>query len=159
MHSEKTFDADDNRSLKRRLFEEGRAHAALVYDGDEAVAWCEYGSPEELPNIYHRKQYDAETVAPPDYRITCINVDKKRRRTGLGLAALRGAVELIAQAGGGVVEGYPHDLTHRDPAKKINPSFLYNLTRHAYEEAGFTYVRPKGQGNCVMARTVQPAGE
>ena len=45
MHSEKTFDADDNRSLKRRLVEEGRAHAALVYDGDEAVAWCEYGSP------------------------------------------------------------------------------------------------------------------
>ena len=28
MHSEKTFDSDDNRSLKRRLVEEGRAHAA-----------------------------------------------------------------------------------------------------------------------------------
>jgi len=63
MHSEKTFDADDNRNLKRRLVEEGRAHAALVYDGDEAVAWCEYGSPEELPNIYHRKQYWASPIA------------------------------------------------------------------------------------------------
>ena len=72
MHSEKTFDADDNRSLKRRLVEEGRAHAALVYDGDEAVAWCEYGSPEELPNIYHRKQYEEELDLVLDYRITCI---------------------------------------------------------------------------------------
>jgi hypothetical protein len=65
MHSEKTFDADDNRSLKRRLVEEGRAHAALVYDGDEAVAWCEYGSPEELPNIYHRKQYEEGSTSSP----------------------------------------------------------------------------------------------
>ena len=63
MHSEKTFDADDNRNLKRRLVEEGRAHAALVYDGNESVAWCEYGSPEELPNIYHRKQYWASPIA------------------------------------------------------------------------------------------------
>jgi len=34
MASEKTYDADDNRSLKQRLVEEGRAHAALVFDGD-----------------------------------------------------------------------------------------------------------------------------
>ena len=51
------------------LVEEGQAHAALVYDGDEAVAWCEYGSPEELPNIYH-KQYEEELDLVPDYRIT-----------------------------------------------------------------------------------------
>jgi hypothetical protein len=38
-------------------FNEGRAHAALVFDGDEAVAWCQYGTPAELPNIKHRTQY------------------------------------------------------------------------------------------------------
>jgi hypothetical protein len=111
MHSEKTFDADDNRSLKRRLVEEGRAHAALVYDGDDAVAWCEYGSPEELPNIYHRKQYEEELELDlvPDYRITCIFVDRRYRRKGLSAVALQGALDLISEAGGGVVEGYPHD--------------------------------------------------
>jgi hypothetical protein len=30
-----------------------------VFDGDVAVAWCEYGTPEELPSIYHRKEYEA----------------------------------------------------------------------------------------------------
>jgi hypothetical protein len=105
MHSEKTFDADDNRSLKRRLVEEGRAHAALVYDGDESVAWCEYGSPEELPNIYHRKQYEEELDVVPDYRITCIFVDRRYRRKGLSAFALQGALDLIAEADGGVVEG------------------------------------------------------
>jgi len=28
-----------------------------VFDGEVAVAWGEYGTPEELPNIYHRKEY------------------------------------------------------------------------------------------------------
>lgn len=39
--------------------------------------------------------------------------------------------------------------------KKISPSFLYNLTRDVYEQAGFTYERPKGKGNCVMVRIVE----
>src|SRR5262252_1578527 len=102
-------EGEKGRPWKERLVREGRAHAALVFDGDEAVAWCEYGSPEELPNIYHRKQYDAELDKLPDYRITCIFVDKKYRRQGLSAVALGGALDLISQAGGGAVEGYPHD--------------------------------------------------
>jgi hypothetical protein len=148
MHDEKTFDADDNRALKQRLVKQGRAHAALVFDGDEAVAWCEYGSPAELPNIYHRKQYEAELDALPDYRITCIFVDKKYRRKQLSAVALGGALELIAQAGGGVVEGYPHD----NEGKKM--SVLYNGTRNLFEDAGFSYIRPKGPKNCVMRKKV-----
>lgn len=35
----------DRPTFKRRLIEEGVAHAALVFDGDAAIAWCEYGSP------------------------------------------------------------------------------------------------------------------
>ena len=143
-HAEKTFTAEGNRALKERLVSEGRAHAALVFEGDEAVAWCEYGSPEELPNIYHRKQYEAELDRLPDYRITCIFVDKKYRRKGLTAVALRGALDLISQAGGGVVERYPHDTD----GQKV--SVLYNGTRSLFEQAGFSYVRPKGTKNCVM---------
>ena len=148
MHSEKTFDAGDNQALKKRLVEEGRAHASLVFDGDEAVAWCEYGTPEELPNIYHRTQYDEETQTLPDYRITCLFVDKKYRRKGLSAVALQGALDLIAAAGGGEVEGYPHD----NAGQKV--SVLYDGTRDLFERAGFTYVRPKGTRNCVMRSEV-----
>ena len=38
---------------------------------------------------------------------TCIQVEKAHRGKGLASVALRGAVDLIAQAGGRVVEGYP----------------------------------------------------
>ena len=50
---------EGNRSLKRKYVEQGRAHAALVFDGDQAVAWCQYGTPEELPNMKHRKDYES----------------------------------------------------------------------------------------------------
>ena len=132
---------------------DGIAHAALVYDGDRAVAWAEYGTPEELPSIQHRKEYLATAERLPDYRVTCILVERGHRGQGLAAVALRGAVELIAHAGGGVVEGYPHDT---GGVRKKNSSFLYNGTRTMYEREGFTYDRPKGQGNCVMVREVGP---
>jgi GNAT superfamily N-acetyltransferase len=146
--------AEANRASKKRFVEEGAAHAALVMDGDEAIAWAEYGTPDELPTIHHRKQYDAEKVADPDYRITCVFVDRRYRRRGVTEVAIRGALDLIAEAGGGVVEAYPHDLTEQ--TKKMSSSFLYNGTRRLYERLGFTYVRPKGLKNCVMVIEVPP---
>jgi GNAT superfamily N-acetyltransferase len=144
---------ESNRALKCRLVEEGRAHAAVVFDGDEAIAWAQYGTPDELPNIHHRKQYLEEADALPDYRITCVFVDRDHRRQGVTEVAIRGALDLIAQAGGGVVEGYPHER----PTKKVSSSFLYNGTRPLYERLGFEFVRSKGQKNTVMRRTVEPA--
>jgi hypothetical protein len=47
-----------NREFKRRLVEDDRAHAALVYDGDQAIAWAQYGRVPELANIHHRKEWE-----------------------------------------------------------------------------------------------------
>lgn len=146
---------EGSRALKRRLVDSGQAHAALVLDGEEAIAWAEYGTPEELPNIHHRKQYLAEADVAPDYRVTCVFVDRRYRRQGVTELAITGALELIAQAGGGRVESYPHDLTHQ--TKKMSSSFLYNGTRRLYERLGFSYDRPKGLKNCVMVKIVEPA--
>ena len=63
-------------------------------------------------------------------------------QTGAGL-------QIIGQeAGGGVVEGYPHDTG----GQKV--SVLYNGTRSLYERAGFSFLRAKGKRNCVMRRVV-----
>ncbi len=141
--------AEGSRQMKKQYVERRLARAALVMDGEEAIAWAEFGRPVELPNIHHRKQYDAEKDADPDYRITCVFVDKRYRRHGITETAITGALDLIAQDGGGVVEAYPHDLTHQ--TKKVSSSFLYNGTRRLYERLGFTYLRPKGLKNCVMS--------
>ncbi|MCE0488444.1 hypothetical protein [Ornithinimicrobium sediminis] len=67
--------------------------------------------------------------------------------------ALAGALDLIAQAGGGLVEGYPHIPGE----KRLSSQFLYNGTRAVYARAGFDFVRPQGMKNTVMRRIVAPA--
>jgi GNAT superfamily N-acetyltransferase len=151
--AEKGVGPEGNRAYKERLVHAGQAHAALVFVEDRAIAWCEYGSPQELPLIYHRKEYDAGLDHLPDYRITCFFVDKDYRRQGVAAVALRGALNLIAKAGGGVVEGYPQDTR----GKRISALFLYNGTRTLFEQAGFSYARSKGKSHCVMRTTVAPA--
>ncbi|MBB2894580.1 GNAT family N-acetyltransferase [Flexivirga oryzae] len=143
-----------NQEFKKQQVEEGKAHAALVFDGDEAIAWCQYGTVEELPNIRHRKEWETGLEHRPDYRLTCHFVDRRYRRKGLAAVAVRGALQLIAEQGGGLVESYPHDLPE---GKKMSASFLYSSTRTMYERLGFTYQRRKGTLNCVMTKTVAPA--
>jgi GNAT superfamily N-acetyltransferase len=141
------------RDYKEDRVRAGTAHAALVLSGEVAVAWAEYGPPDELPNIHHRKEYLRTVGKLPDFRITCLFVDRDHRREGVARTAVEGALQLIAEAGGGVVESYPHDLA---AGTRKSSSFLYNATRSMYEGLGFTYDRPKGQGNCVMRTTVPP---
>jgi hypothetical protein len=77
-------------------------------------------------------------------------VDRDYRRQGMARVALGGALHLIAQAGGGVVESYPQDTD----GKKTSASFLYNATRSLFEQAGFTYIRSKGIHHSVIRKTV-----
>jgi len=151
---EKGRGVEGNRENKRDRVLSGDAHAALVFAGEAAIGWCEYGSVRELPNINHKKEYQAGLQEPPDYRLTCFFVDRDHRRRGVAAVALRGAVELIAVRGGGLVEAYPQDTG----GAKEKASFLYNGTRGMFEQAGFSYQRPVGTKHCVMRRTVAPSG-
>jgi len=137
--------------FKERLIHEGVAHAALVFDGDAAIAWCQFGSPEELPNIYHRKQYDAAEENPGPWRITCFFVDRDHRRSGVAYEALEGALQLIAREGGGEVVSFPNEL---EPGKRTSSSFLHNGTRAMFEKAGFTFERHIGKSKTVMKKTI-----
>jgi len=144
----------ENRAFKQRLVTAGDAHAALVFDGDAAIGWCQYGTPDELPRIYHRKDYDSAPVAGAGYRITCFFVDRDHRRTGVADEALRGALDLIARAGGGLVEAFPQDTAGR----RVSSSFLCGGTRTLFERVGFGVERPIGRsGHYVMTRHVEAA--
>jgi GNAT superfamily N-acetyltransferase len=151
--TEHDSDVEPGRPYKERLVRQGRAHAAVVFEGDVAVGWCQFGPPAELPRIFHKKEYEGGLVALPDYRLTCIFVDRNCRRAGVARVAVDGALHLIAEAGGGVVEAYPQDTA----GKKISSSFLYSATRSMFEKAGFEYERPKGKNHCVMRKIVPAA--
>jgi ribosomal protein S18 acetylase RimI-like enzyme len=142
-----------NRAEKEERVRSGRAHAALVYDGDECVGWCQFGAPDELPRIKHRRAYEAGAPMPPDWRITCFFVATDHRRVGVADAALGGALELIAGLGGGVVESYPEDIGDR---AKVSSSFLHNGALSMFERHGFERVRRLGKHHWVVMRTVMP---
>ncbi|MEU4393636.1 GNAT family N-acetyltransferase [Kribbella sp. NPDC023855] len=140
----------DNRGAKETRVRSGQAHAALVFDGDEAVGWCQYGPTDELTRIKHRRAYEKELATLPDWRIVCFFVANKRRRHGIASAALAGALEQIEKAGGGVVESYPEDTTDR----KTSGSFLHNGTLAMFERAGFERDRQIGKHAWVVTKTI-----
>ena len=110
------------RPWKERLVREGKR--TPLWSSTATPRWRGVSMlPEELPS---RKEWEAGlTGEPPAYRMTCIFVDRDYRRNGVAAVAVRGALDLIANAGGGVVEGYPHDLQ----GETIRSEFLDSATR------------------------------
>jgi hypothetical protein len=47
-----------NRERKLARVRAGTAHAALVFDGDDCVGWCQFGAPDEVPRIKSRAAYE-----------------------------------------------------------------------------------------------------
>jgi len=42
------------RAAKEQRVREGNAHAALVFEGEDCVGWCQFGAPDEVPRIKNR---------------------------------------------------------------------------------------------------------
>lgn len=139
-----------NRSEKECRVREGRAHAALVYDGPVCVGWCQFGSPEELPRIKHQRAYREGFTSLPNWRITCFFVDKSYRGKGVAAASLEGALEEIGRLGGGTVESYPEDAEGRTVAG----AFLHNGTLSMFENQGFSRTRQLGKHRWLVTRVV-----
>lgn len=144
--------AAQNRSAKQERVRAGTAHAALVLDGDDAVGWCQFGSPAELPRIKHRKAYEQGLVELPDWRITCFFVDKHQRGRGVAAVALAGALQQIRALGGGVVESCPEDTGGRE----VQGRLMYNASLALFEQQGFERSRQVGMHHWVVRQTLTP---
>ena len=134
--------------MKKALVRQGRTHATLVYEGSDAVGWCQFGPTEELPNIRSKKAYEEELGELPDWRITCFFVDRRRRGEGIASFALREALREITQHGGGTVEAYPEAYT----GQKVSDSFLCSGTLGMFEKAGFKKARKIAMHRWVVVR-------
>jgi len=140
------------RAMKEARVREGRAHAALVFDGPDAVGWCQFGPPTELPNIRSKKAYEEGLRKLPDWRVTCFFIDRERRGEGIATLALREALRYIADLGGGTVEAYPEDYT----GERTSSSFLCSGTLGLFEKAGFRKARKIAMRRWVVTRRVRP---
>ncbi len=141
------------RAMKEARVREGRAHAALVFDGPNAVGWCQFGPTAELPNIRSQKSYEEGLRRLPDWRITCFFIDRERRGEGIATLALREALRHIARLGGGTVEGYPEDYTD----ERTSSSFLCSGTLRMFEKSGFRKTRKIAMRRWVVVKRVPQA--
>jgi GNAT superfamily N-acetyltransferase len=149
-HAEGAQRSSERRELKHDRVRNETAHAALVYDGDDCVGWCQFGSPQELPRIKRRRAYEAGEPIAPQWRITCFFVDKGYRGRGVASVALNGALKEIGELGGGRVESFPEDVTDR----RSSAGFLHNATTSVFERAGFSRERQLGKHHWLMTTTV-----
>jgi GNAT superfamily N-acetyltransferase len=150
-HPERNQKDLNHREAKEERVRTDRAHAALVLDDDGlAQGWCQYGSPAELSSIKHRREYEKDAPPLPDWRITCFYVDKKHRGQGVARAALEGAVNQIAEAGGGLVEA----ISEVTAGRTTPGHFLFSATVELFEQFGFSRVRQVGKHAWIVSRVV-----
>lgn len=143
----------NHRAVKEERVRTGRAHAALVLDDTGAAqGWCQWGTPAELSNIKHKREYDKDAPPQPDWRITCVYVDRKHRGQGIARAALNGALDQIAQRGGGLVEAISEVTTGREAQGR----FLFSATVELFEDHGFKRGRQVGKHAWVVTKSVDP---
>ena len=143
--------AELNRERKHQRVLASTTHAALVFDGDLCIGWCQFGPTGEIVRIKNRREYDkTQQGALPQWRIGCNYVRAGHRRTGVATDALAGALDLIAAMGGGRVEGYP------EPADAVPAGFLFHGALSTFDQLGFTRERMIGKHRWVVSRTVEP---
>lgn len=153
-HPEGGQEGIDRRAVMEERVRTGRTHAALVFDTDGlAQGWAQYGSPEELPRIGHRRKYEQDPPLRPDWRITCFVVDKRHRGQGVARAALEGALDQIARAGGGRVEA----ISEMTAGRTAQSRFLGCATVELFEQYGFQRVRQVGKHAWIVSRLLSPA--
>ena len=143
----KNRSAADNKAAKQGHVRTGTVHQILVYDGDECVGWCQYGSPAELPNIKNPGAYAKELVELPDWRIGCIFTGKGHRSRGVARAAVSGALDAVRAAGGGLVEAYPEQVEGRPEQRG---AYFHTGPETLFEEFGFTRDRRIAKWRWVM---------
>ena len=106
-----------------------------------------------MPNIKHKRKYDQEAPPLPDWRITCFYVDRKHRGQGIARVALEGALDQIANFGGGLVEAIPEVTAGREAQGR----FLFSATVELFDQYGFTRGRQVGKHAWIVSKLVDPA--
>lgn len=97
----------ERKAKHQQLTKQGHGCGVIVYDEDIPVAWCQFGRPDQLYSYDFGRTYPKLDLPRPDWRISCMFVDKHRRKEHLASYALSAAITLIKQHGGGRVEAYP----------------------------------------------------
>ena len=137
---------EERRLTHYNLTREGKGAGLIVYDDEVPVAWCQFGRAEYFPQHDYGRVYsklEIPEALKPKWRITCLFVDKHRRKEKLSSFALASAIKLIKKSGGGVVEAFPLDAHGSGKP-------LYTGSVRMYMQHGFQEVMKLGKSRVFM---------
>jgi len=143
----------ERKEYQQELVFQGQGSGIIIYDENTPVAWCQFGFAEKFPRYDRMRAYQALSLPAelvPRWRISCLFVDKHRRKEGLSKIALKAAIENIQHHGGGLVEAFPFDV----PGAK-RPSYTGSVKM--YEQEGFEIVARLGQVTVLMRNDLSAA--
>ncbi|MFQ5920475.1 MAG: GNAT family N-acetyltransferase [Nitrososphaerales archaeon] len=135
-----------NKTDKKALVRDGKAHGLLLYSNEDPVGWCQYGPPDELPRMDKKRR---SYRRPKDFwRLTCFFVDKRYRKKGVARLLLDAALMFMKARGVKMLEAYPIDTGKG----KYSSSFLWPGTVQLFEAAGFRIVGRLGKSSRVARK-------
>ena len=144
--------AAQNRADKEQRVRADRTHAALVFDGDDCLGWCQFGSPDEF-RWSRAAGGTRPTCRPCRTGASPASSPAWTARSRGADAALGGALADIARRGGGTVEGYPEETDDRS----VSGSFLHTGPMPAFENHGFHRTRQISPHRWVVTLVVDAA--
>lgn len=86
----------------------------------------------------------------PDWRLTCVYVDPKHRGQVLARYAIEGALQLIGEAGGGLVEA----ISETTAGRTAQGRFLFTATAETLQDLGFTPIRQVGKHAWILSLVI-----
>ena len=144
--SESKPTSDNREALHREVAHAKVAPGLIAYEGDRPVGWTRVGPRSGFPGVLDNRSL-TRVLTDDDHQVwwvACFAVDSHYRRSGVGLALLRAAVDFAREHGATAVEGYPVDATALKAAS-VAGSALYTGTMAMFASAGFIEVaRPTG---------------
>jgi GNAT superfamily N-acetyltransferase len=135
----------------KELVDRRKAPGLLAYRDDEPVGWVSVAPREEFGRI-ERSPTLKRMDDRPVWSVVCFYIDRRHRRSGVGRALLRGAVDHAARKGASIVEAYPLDTDRKRPSAE-----LYTGVVSMFEAEGFREVARRG-ARPIMRVTIRRPG-
>lgn len=117
-----------NRERLRRSTTDDPGPGLVAYRDGSPVGWVSVAPRATFPGIAGADADPADGV----WSVTCFVVGRGARRSGVGAALLRAAIEHARARGARILEGYP-----REPDGRVGSAQLWTGVRSTFEAAGF----------------------
>ena len=137
---------EKNKRAIRKIIISGEVPGLLAYDGKVPIGWCSVAPREKF--LYLAKSKSLSPIDDkPVWSITCLFIDKRYRKQGVGVALLKAAVKFVYEQGGKIVEGYP-SVTDKD----LPAPWVWTGVLPAYLHAGFTVVKRPSKSRAMVRK-------